>query len=257
MEHTLRDLIFKIYMWTNNITLKSYIGYTGDGIEFRWSKHLYRSQHGGDTYFDRSIRKYGAAVWSCKILSETASCEDAKKLEQQSILDFGTLAPNGYNSAIGGTGGNTWFGSRVDERKELLSKTISGSGNPRYSGISDVLILEHAIDLWEKCDNNWIQSKWYDLCREKGLPIHLVSWRFANYGGGGKGLKQAMLAELNKRGYKISEIKYTHTEEHRLKTSALLSGKIWVTDLITGKSRLDNESVLSETIIRGRKNVNN
>jgi predicted GIY-YIG superfamily endonuclease len=252
-----KDTKFVVYMWTNSVSGKSYIGYTGDGIAFRWGKHLLRSRSGGNTHFDRALRKYPLDSWSCRILYETDSREEALKYESCFINEYKTVTPNGYNSSEGGTGGNTWFGPNAERRRALIAAKNRGNGNPNFSGISDDQILSAAVTLWLE-DKNWIQSKWYSFCHQNGFPLHLAKSRFSEYGGGFKGLKQAMIVELNKLGFEVSKIKYTPTREHRQRVSAKRSRLIWATNTITVAHHLiPLEEFDAVTMIRGRKNVAN
>jgi hypothetical protein len=250
----MKDVMYRVYCWTSKSSGKSYIGYTGDGVYFRWSKHVLRATTGGKTYFDKAIRKHGVDDWVCKIIFDTHLEHEAKLIEIKMIKELDTLAPNGYNSTPGGSGGNTWFGENVAARKEVLSKSNSGRNNPRAATVIVDDLLVAAIALWKDNGCNWIQSKWFDLCKLKKWPTHLVKWRFSKFGGGLRGLKAAMLDKLKSDGYDISEIKYSATPAHRSKVSKQNLGKIWVTDTAANKSYLAFATELKlDTIIKGRK----
>ena len=248
----MKDSHFKVYCWTNSITKKSYVGYTGDGVQFRWSKHLLRARTGGQTYFDRALRKYDPTHWTCKVLFESLSETEAKKKEVHFISEFVTLAPHGYNSTQGGTGGNTWCGNNLETRKQKCSEIQTGVGNSNYSGITDEEILNTAFDFWIK-NENWVLGEWKKLCKEKSIPQHIVKFRFAEYGGGSKGLKAALFIKVNAAGFNVKEIKYIRTQTHNQNTSKCLIGRIWVTNSVTGKSYLaEKQELLKENIVKGK-----
>ena len=50
---------FCIYMHTNIITGKQYIGLTSKGIEKRWKSHIAFAKKHNKYYFHRAINKYG------------------------------------------------------------------------------------------------------------------------------------------------------------------------------------------------------
>ena len=246
-------MTYDIYCWTNTITKKSYIGYTGQGILFRWKKHILNAMSGVDSYFYRSIRTYGVDVWICKELTEAEDQSEAERLETFYIESIGTLAPNGYNSTEGGDGGNTWYGSRVEERKKLISELTSGDRNPRYSGFTDEDILRAAVDLFEQDGSSWSVRQWSNLCRDRGYPLHLTSFRFSKFGGGSQGFRTALIEKLSQLGHQEVDLSYRATDSHKAKASAAHKGKVWATNIETGKSKLTEPSLVDGiTIIKGR-----
>lgn len=87
-----------IYMATNLITGKSYIGQTDD-FKRRKSEHL----TGKKNYdFNKAIRKYGRKVFAWKILIDGIDNPgDLDSAETLLIKKHNTLAPNGYNLLAG------------------------------------------------------------------------------------------------------------------------------------------------------------
>lgn len=237
-------------------TGKSYIGYTGDGILFRWEKHLLAARTGVDYLFYRAIRKYGAAAWTGTVLVETDNKKDAEAAETLAIIEHQTLAPKGYNCTLGGTGGNTWFGPNVSRRKARLSSVNAGLSNANSSGISDEQILKAAERCW-LVHRNWKQSEWLKICHIEGLPKHLRPFRFQKYGGGMRGLKAALLERLKEHGEEVETIKYARTAEHNQNAGRCNRGKIWVTDVANKRSYLAPPTSLTQpNIIKGRLYVN-
>lgn len=92
-----------IYKITNNITGKSYIGFTSKNPKERFKTHCNAAKSGSETHFHRAIRKYGEDVWSISIL-ETSSDKNflLEKREDYHIKSHTNL----YNMAPGGKGGD-------------------------------------------------------------------------------------------------------------------------------------------------------
>jgi group I intron endonuclease len=82
-----------IYKITNQITDKSYIGYS-DKVEARWNDH----KHGkGSLLIYQAIKKYGIENLTFEVLAEASESE-----EDAYIQKYNTMAPNGYNLTPGG-----------------------------------------------------------------------------------------------------------------------------------------------------------
>lgn len=95
-----------IYKITNTINGKVYVGQTRQDIPTRWKQHITQSSdgyHGKKTHFMYAIRKYGADAF---IVEELEKCDDSI-LDDREIywIDYYKANINGYNIAIGGSGG--------------------------------------------------------------------------------------------------------------------------------------------------------
>jgi group I intron endonuclease len=96
-----------IYMITCTVTGKSYIGQTAFSLAKRWKQHVNKanSSQFESMIISRAIKKYGKGKFKIKTLvelPETATQEDVDQAEIKAIAEFSTLAPNGYNQALGG-----------------------------------------------------------------------------------------------------------------------------------------------------------
>lgn len=85
-----------IYLITNIVNGKKYIGRTKRGIEHRFRAHLHSSKQGSNTYFHKAIRKYGKENFKLEILEESDREEHWIEI----------LKPE-YNMTKGGDGGDT------------------------------------------------------------------------------------------------------------------------------------------------------
>ena len=113
-----------IYKATNNITGKSYIGYSIRGLEKRKPEHKILSCGESAFYFHRAIKKYGWDNFSWVLLeSNITDFEVLKELEIYWIEEYDTFY-NGYNLTKGGNG---IFGyHHTEETRRKLSEVKKG-----------------------------------------------------------------------------------------------------------------------------------
>ena len=143
-----------IYKITNKLNNKSYIGYTINPSK-RWLAHQNKQ---GSKLVWQAIQKYGLPNFSFEVIAE-----DTVDNENNYIVDYNTIAPNGYNIAPGGglppnhkgktykeIYGDNWQ-MQIDKRtktqlerggygpvnhstetKQKISKAVSGKNNPMY-----------------------------------------------------------------------------------------------------------------------------
>lgn len=91
-----------IYLITNSINGKCYIGQTTRPVEHRWSRHVTEARRGSRSAVHLAIRKYGAEAFTLDIIGGANSMAALNDLEVMLIAQYGTLAPHGYNLASGG-----------------------------------------------------------------------------------------------------------------------------------------------------------
>lgn len=106
---------FMIYMLTSP-SGKSYIGQTNNFVK-RISLHKRKS---GCPLVHSAIKKYGIENIKIKILKENISISEANILEKKFILEYGTIAPNGYNLRDGGE--NSSISETTKQRLSLINK---------------------------------------------------------------------------------------------------------------------------------------
>lgn len=90
-----------IYLITNKVNSKTYIGKTTKSLQERFKRHCYNHKT-QNTYLYRAMRKYGIENFTIELLEETQS------LNKQEIYWIKTLKPH-YNMTIGGDGGDTSY----------------------------------------------------------------------------------------------------------------------------------------------------
>lgn len=96
----------EIYLITNNLDGKMYVGQTIGPTWRRWSAHKSKARCGQDSVLNRAIRKHGVENFECQRISSNAPDQlSLDAYERFFIAAFNTLAENGagYNVTEGGT----------------------------------------------------------------------------------------------------------------------------------------------------------
>jgi group I intron endonuclease len=127
-----------VYLVTNAVNGKKYIGQTKQDFHRYWSHCCSRARAGSfaKPALYAAIRKYGVSNFSIKILVIVATKEDADYYERELIKAFGTRSrEKGYNCTDGGEG---LFGYRhSEETKRKMSLAALGNKNGVGHRVSD------------------------------------------------------------------------------------------------------------------------
>ncbi len=93
-----------VYLITNKINGKRYVGQTVNSLDHRWNLHIGHSRNPKRSgVLCSAIRKYGPENFQIKLLVKCDSIEEMNHRETYYINKiFKTLAPNGYNLDGGG-----------------------------------------------------------------------------------------------------------------------------------------------------------
>ena len=120
-----------VYLATNEMNGKQYVGQTIFTLEERWKKHLYSVESESKYYFHRAIRKYGEENFSLSILQVCETKEEMDFVEIFYIAFLNTKAPKGYNATDGGEG---QLGRKLSEEAiQKMRKAFTGRPNPKNS----------------------------------------------------------------------------------------------------------------------------
>ena len=108
-----------IYVATNTVTGKQYVGLTRMSVAIRWAQHVGKARN-PKTYFHRAIAKYGATSFTVVEYTSAISKDALALLEKAIILQ---LAP-AYNQT---NGGEVTFGRKYDDAaKERIRLASTG-----------------------------------------------------------------------------------------------------------------------------------
>lgn len=124
-----------VYLATNKINGKKYVGQTVRSLEERWKDHCRAKD---DNYFHRAIHKYGVENFSLEVLDTAESGKELDEKEMFWIKKLNTLFPRGYNLKEGGNVsmrgrlGITNPKSRLIYQFRLDSSMVNG-----YYGVGD------------------------------------------------------------------------------------------------------------------------
>jgi group I intron endonuclease len=117
-------MIGTIYITTNLINKKQYIGQTIRPLQERIKGHLHKN---GCIAISSAIKKYG--VENFKWISFSCPEEDLDWQEQFLIKELNTLSPNGYNLETGGH-----KNKKLSEKtKEKIGQALSGKKGRKHS----------------------------------------------------------------------------------------------------------------------------
>lgn len=92
-----------IYLITNDVNEKKYVGLTTLSVQNRWNDHVGNMRAGVDYKLYRAMRKYGIEHFTVKTIDEVQDFHDLCLREQYWIQQYDSLR-NGYNCTIGGEG---------------------------------------------------------------------------------------------------------------------------------------------------------
>ena len=119
-----------VYVITNKINGKRYVGQTAKTLEERWAEHKSAARRGARVLFYNALRKHGPdAFWLGELGTRNTRAE-LSELECLWIARLGTLIPAGYNMTAGGEGALGY--KHTPEVIEHLRRINTGRKPPPY-----------------------------------------------------------------------------------------------------------------------------
>lgn len=115
--------VYTIYTFTNRVTGKKYVGYTGIGIGRLYS-HKHSIKLGKKTKFYDAVRSYGWDNFNFEIIYQSKDEYHTKYvMEEYFIRDFDSVE-NGYNMTYGGNGVDSSYLKNIwnKEKRQSLSE---------------------------------------------------------------------------------------------------------------------------------------
>src|SRR5271166_4821159 len=109
-----------VYLVTNTINGKRYVGQTSQRLAARWWGHVRRDHC---RILHNAIAKHGKENFSVEAICEVPTKELANEFEKEYIARYCTLAPNGYNIQLGGDNRPPMS----EEQKEKLRQQMTGN----------------------------------------------------------------------------------------------------------------------------------
>jgi len=94
-----------VYLITNLLNGKRYVGCSKVTLKQRWWRHRSSAKKGSPLALHAAIRKYGAERFTVETLEEVSGTHaDLMAAEIRQIAFHNSIAPNGYNLTMGGDG---------------------------------------------------------------------------------------------------------------------------------------------------------
>lgn len=120
-----------IYIITNKISGKKYIGKTTKSFNLRWNEHLCLiRKNNPKQYIHRAIKKHGIANFEIAIKFYPIKILNGK--EKEYIKRLNTKFPDGYNLTDGGDGVSGW--KHTEKTRKKMSKAAKGKSKPWLLG---------------------------------------------------------------------------------------------------------------------------
>ena len=122
----------QIYLVTNKVNGKLYVGQTIQVLKKRWSSHGSDAKRGrGPHALVHALLKYGKENFTIRTLKVCSTIKELNRFEKFFIVKLKTKAPNGYNITDGGDGtlGVPYTKSQYKKFKKTIGNSRKGSGN--------------------------------------------------------------------------------------------------------------------------------
>lgn len=120
-----------IYLLTNLVNGKRYVGKTSRSLEVRWQGHLGSARRGdSDMLVCRAIKKHGSNAFKREVLEEYTD-ERLGETEKFWISLLGThVSQGGYNLTFGGDGGLPGYKFSDESREKIRQKVLGRKLSP-------------------------------------------------------------------------------------------------------------------------------
>lgn len=179
----------EVYVVTNKVTGKLYVGQTTQGVAKRWAGHTKRSSE-RVSLLTRAIAKYGVNAFTIRVVDTADTQEELDTKEIHWIHTLGTISPVGYNLTEGGKGGKMSPEAVEKNRQAHLGKKRTPESVEKFRAVMTgrKLTPEHV----EKVRRTHIGRKRSDVARANmsaaakarggGTPASINAMRQANLG---------------------------------------------------------------------------
>ena len=231
-----------VYLITNKINQKKYVGTTLNSLKIRWKGHLdsvAKNERMADGSLGRAIKKFGPHTFTKRIIARCSFLDDMTLTERKFISKYKTLKPNGYNLTAGGIGYG-YLGKKIkiqgrnfDSLMEV-SKVFKISYSKLTYRIGQGYTPEEAVGLKYKkpyfpnqCKYNINGKKFYssrELANYFKIDYNFLRGRIYKY----KGRSVLKIIEDAKKGpidnakpLKVNGIRYTSIEDAMRKNKSI------------------------------------
>lgn len=157
-----------VYLITNSINSKKYVGCTLRTLEHRWKKHVNEARQGSSRAICRAIRKHGPSKFQVECLEVIhGSRTDLMAAEVRHIFLQECTAPKGYNLTKGGDGVDLSVPGVRERHRRAIQKAVK---KPEWRR------KNREITSKQKGNPEWIKARTEDARKRAADP----DWRKAN-----------------------------------------------------------------------------
>lgn len=106
----------KIYVITNTVNDKKYVGCTIATVNSRWADHRAQAKRGSPFALHRAMRAYGFNTFKVQEVMHLNDETEMLLMESAYIAELESFGPKGYNMTFGGEGGTHTVTDVIRER---------------------------------------------------------------------------------------------------------------------------------------------
>ncbi len=151
-----------VYILKNKVNKKCYVGQTTKSFETRLKQH-----HQKNNIISKAIQKYGFENFD-KILFEDVPEDQLDYLEQENIIKYDSISPNGYNLESGGHDNK----HHCEESKKKMSESHMGQV-PWMKGKTHTEEAKEKISEANMGNTKWLGRHHTDESNEKNRDAHI------------------------------------------------------------------------------------
>jgi group I intron endonuclease len=231
-----------IYIITNQINRKQYIGQTTQNLSERWSQHKCDSKR-RNTAIALAINKYSSENFIIEILEDNIDYIDLDNKEIEYIKIYNTITPNGYNISDGGQA------FRTDDFRKEMSEKMTGENNPMYGKFKELNpfygkthTIENRKIIAEKSKNNWDNLSKEDKQKNNDMLDEMRIKMVEKTGGGFNGKHHSEKSKEVIRA-KMKEREFAEEHRQRISENSSRKRKVIMLDKITEEPILEFDSM--------------
>lgn len=183
-----------IYVITNDVNGKQYVGQTRQSLKRRWMEHVCDANHGSRCAIHCAIRKYGVEHFHIQQIDVACSTDELDYKECYWIETLNTMTPNGYNLVSGGkvpiwtdairekvSGKNHWT-----KRQSFSQETLQKKHDALYMKPSIKSKPVRCVETGEVCSYakefhykyGYCDSKILECCKGRRKTHRNLHWEF-------------------------------------------------------------------------------
>ena len=132
------NIVYELYLVTNQVNGKRYVGITSRGTPKRWREHCISPEAIG-----LAIRHHGREAFVIETIYEGLSQEEAEAKEQELIREYQTIGRGGYNIACGGLGGAMSPEANEKRRAKLKGRSFTPEHRAKLSAAKKGRAVPH------------------------------------------------------------------------------------------------------------------